>query len=73
MIIVCKTTLKFISSEIKFVNLTVGKHYIALTDMYDADMMVEVVDDAGEKCWYPKNNFYILQNYREYKLKQLGI
>jgi hypothetical protein len=73
MIIVCKTTLKFISSEIKFVNLTVGKHYIALTDMYDADMMVEVVDDAGDKLWYPKNNFYILQNYREYKLKQLGI
>jgi hypothetical protein len=73
MIIVCKTTLRPGSLTEFFINLTIGKNYNALTDMNDADSMVELVDDADDKCWYPKNNFYILQSYREYKLKQLGI
>jgi|Laugresu1bdmlbsd_1035121.scaffolds.fasta_scaffold46148_2 hypothetical protein len=74
MIIVCKHTLipGRTSSE-EYVNLTIGKKYKALTDMLSADFMVELVDDDGDKCWYPKDNFYILQSYREDKLKQLGI
>jgi len=78
MIIVCKHNLMLGRTYEKYVNLTDGKNYTALTDMNDADVMVELVDDAGNKCWYPKKNFYILQAYpvsflRFYKLKQLGI
>jgi hypothetical protein len=74
MIIVCKHTLipGRTSSE-EYVNLTIGKKYTALTDMNDSDIMVKLVDDADDRCWYPKKNFYILQSYRDYKLKQLGI
>jgi len=73
MIIVCKHTLIPGRTEERYVNLTIGKNYTALTDMNDADIMVELVDDADDQCWYPKKNFYILQEYREYKLKKLGI
>ena len=73
MIIVCKHTLMPGRTEEQYVNLTIGKNYIALTDMLSDDFMVELVDDDGDKCWYPKDNFYILQSYREYKLNQLGI
>ena len=73
MIIVCKHTLIPGRNCEKYINLTIGKNYIALTDMNDADFMVELVDDADDKCWYPKKNFYILQSYRECKLKELGI
>ena len=73
MIIVCKHTLIPGRTYEQYVNLTIGKNYTALTDMNDADIMVELVDDADDRCWYPKKNFYILQSYREYKLKQLGI
>ena len=73
MIIVCDNTLMPGRSYERYVNLTIGKNYTALTDMNDGDIMVELVDDAGEKCWYPKKNFYILQSYREYKLNKLGI
>jgi hypothetical protein len=73
MIIVCKHTLMPGRTEEQYVNLTIGKKYKALTDMNDVDIMVELVDDADDQCWYPKKNFYILQEYREYKLKKLGI
>lgn len=73
MIIVCKHTLMPGRIYEKYINLTIGKNYTSLTDMNDDDIMVELVDDADDKCWYPKKNFYILQSYREYKLKQLGI
>lgn len=73
MIIVCKHTLIPGRDHEQYINLTIGKNYNTLTDMYDDDIMVELVDDADDKCWYPKKNFYILQSHREYKLKQLGI
>jgi hypothetical protein len=73
MIIVCKHTLIPGRISEQYVNITIGKNYTALTDMNDADIMVELVDDADDQCWYPKKNFYILQEYREYKLNKLGI
>lgn len=73
MIIVCKHTLMPGRDHEKYINLTIGKNYTALTDMNDDDIMVELVDDADDKCWYPKKNFYILQSYREHKLNELGI
>jgi hypothetical protein len=73
MIIVCKHTLIPGSISTQYVNLTIGKNYTALTDMNDSDIMVELVDDSYDRCWYPKSNFYILQLYRDYKLKKLGI
>ncbi len=73
MIIVCKHTLILGHLHDQYVNLTIGKNYTALTDMDDADIMVELVDDADDQCWYPKKNFYILQSYREDKLNKLGI
>lgn len=73
MIIVCKHTLMPGRAHEKYINLTIGKNYTALTDMNDDDIMVELVDDADDKCWYPKKNFYILQSYREHKLNELGI
>lgn len=79
MIIVCKGTsipARLSPSNEKYeqyVNLTVGKNYTTLSDFNDDDFMVELVDDAGEKCWYPKNNFYSLESYRDYKLRKIGI
>jgi hypothetical protein len=70
MIIVCKVTSMQGRLEEQYINLTIGKNYTALSD---SDMMVEMIDDAGEKCWYPKNNFYSLEAYRDYKLGKIGI
>ena len=73
MIIVCKWTSIPARLEEQYVNLTIGKNYKALSDFNDSDFMVEMIDDAGEKCWYPKNNFYSLEAYRDYKLRKIGI
>ena len=73
MIIVCKNTPIPGRLEEQYINLTIGKNYTALSDLNDSDMMVEIIDDVGEKCWYPKNNFYSLEAYRDYKLRKIGI
>lgn len=73
MIIVCKHTLTPGRLNDQYVNLTVGKNYTALSDFNDGDFMIEIVDDAGENCWYPKINFYSLDSYRDYKLRKIGI
>jgi hypothetical protein len=73
MIIVCKVTSMQGRLEEQYINLTIGKNYTALSDFNDIDMMIEMVDDAGDKCWYPKNNFYSLEAYRDYKLGKIGI
>ena len=74
MIIVCDNTLIPGLTYERYTNLTIGKCYIALTDIGDSDpIMIELVDDSGEKCWYPKKNFISLDVYRELKLKELGI
>ncbi len=74
MIIVCDNTLIPGLTYERYTNLTIGKKYIALTDAFQAgNIMIELVDDAGEKCWYPEKNFISLDVYRELKLKELGI
>lgn len=73
MIIVCKWTSIPGRLEEQYVNLTKRKNYTSLSDFNDSDIMVEIVDDAGDKCWYPKNNFYCLDKYRDYKLRKIGI
>ncbi len=66
-IIVCKHV-KYISNE--FNNLTVGKNY---TVVAQNDTLFKLTDDSGECCWYPQNNFYSLREYRDYKLRKLGL
>lgn len=74
MIIVCKqTSIPGLGGIEKYINLTKGKNYTALSNFNDTDFMVEMVDDAGYKCWYPKINFYSLEFYRDYKLRKIGI
>jgi hypothetical protein len=74
MIIVCDNTLIPGLTYERYINLTIGKSYIASTDEFQAgNIMIELVDDSGEKCWYPKRNFISLDIYRELKLKELGI
>lgn len=74
MIIVCKgTSMPGRLEEQYYINLTIGKNYTSLTDFNDSDMMVQMIDDAGERCWYPKNNFYSLESHRNYKLSKIGI
>ncbi len=71
--VVCKCTSIPGHLEEQYVKLTKGKNYTALTDFNDTDFMVKMIDDAGEKCWYPEKNFISLDVYRELKLKELGI
>lgn len=71
--VVCKWTSIPGHLEEQYVNLTKGKNYTALTDFNNTDFMVKMIDDAGEKCWYPKINFYSLESYRDYKLRKIGI
>ncbi len=73
MIIVCDDTLVPGLTFERYINLTIGKKYIALIDDDSDPIMIELVDDSGEKCWYPKRNFISLDVYRELKLKELGI
>ena len=77
MIIVCKSLLRphhvDMPSNEEYIDLTLDKHYTALTDMFDSDRMVQIVDDTGNVYWYPKSNFIVLDSYREEKLNKLGI
>jgi len=74
MIVVCKHRkipgrLSRLSEE--YINITIGKHYEIFTDFYDADIMVEIVDDSVGKYWYPKNNFSPLQVERELQIDKI--
>lgn len=73
MIIVCKCNSIPGRLDEKYVNLTIRKNYEALTDFNDSDMMVEIIDDGGEKCWHLKSKFYSLDVYRDNKLKEIGL
>jgi len=73
MIIVCKCNSIPGRLDEKYVNLTIRENYEALTDFNDSDMMVKIIDDGGEKCWYPKIDFYSLDVYRDNKLKEIGL
>ena len=71
--VVCKWTSIPGRLEEQYINLTQGQNYTALSDFNDSDMMVELVDDAGDKCWYPKKNFKTIEEVRDEKLQGLGI
>ncbi len=53
-----------------YVNLTIGKEYLGNNS---DDFLIEILDDSGDKLWYPKKNFLSLESYREKKLTDLGI
>lgn len=72
MIIVCKHR-KRPGGLDEYRDITIGKKYISLTDFYDRDLMIELVDNSGLRCWYRKDNFSPLEAEREMKLNQLGI
>lgn len=57
-----------------YINLTVGKRYEVEASTLSNDTMFRIVDDSGQFCYYPKDNFYTLEEYRDRKLdKMLGI
>jgi hypothetical protein len=72
MIVVCKHK-KTPGRLEEYRDLIIGEKYISLTDFYDKDIMIELVDDSGLRCWYPKENFTPLDVERELRLNQLGI
>jgi hypothetical protein len=55
-----------------YVNLTIGKKYTSY-DFTNDDFLIGILDDSGDKLWYPKKNFLSLESYREKKLTDLGI
>ena len=71
MILVCKHRKQPGRLYGEYINLTIGKHYVSLTDFYDNDIMVELVDDEGGKYWYPKKNFSPLEVERELQLNNI--
>lgn len=73
MIIVCKHRKMPGRLYDEYINLTIGKKYISLTDFYDSGIMIQLVDDSGHMFWYLKENFIPVHIEREEKLKELGI
>lgn len=71
--VVCKSKRQLGTHDGYYINLTLDKIYITLSDFYDRDLMVKLVDDEGEECWYPKKNFQSMEYLREKKLSELGI
>lgn len=66
--VVCKSATML--GRMIYANLTIGKIY-TINDSYEH--LILLVDDAGQSCWYPQNNFDMIDKIREQKLIKLGI
>ena len=75
MVLVCKTKRQPGRTLGEFKNLTTGKHYVMVheTNVTPGTRMFLIEDDDGDKVWYPGDNFIVLEDLREEKLKELGI
>jgi hypothetical protein len=73
MVIVCKSVNEFGNGGYMYIHLTIGKSYLAFSDFLDNDIMVDLVDDIGNRGWYPKINFYSLSENRSNNLRKIGI
>lgn len=58
-----------ISRDSKDCKLTIGRQY----DAYNIETSCEVVNDDGINCYYSFSLFITLEEYRNNKIKELGI
>jgi hypothetical protein len=61
-------------TNLKNVNLTIGKHYIVIDSMdYESYYLYLIKDDLGLSLRYRSDQFMRLEEMRDKKLKELGI